>query len=126
MATFSFALLLLLLFFGCGAVRSTTTAEPSDLPLKWLSFRLSSLQLTWPGGMSARALGGLSADKVNPKCNNTTLSSIVNGLSYEQRTKKLMSQWNTITVTVNRKNHDKLEDVRFRQEIRRKPHSLSR
>ena len=36
-------------FFGCGKVKSTT-AEPSESPLKQLSSRLSSLQLTWPGG----------------------------------------------------------------------------
>ena len=38
-------------FFGCGKVKSTT-AEPSESPLKQLSSRSSSLQLTWPGGVS--------------------------------------------------------------------------
>ena len=38
-------------FFGCGKVKSTT-AEPSESPLKQVSSRLLSLQLTRPGGVS--------------------------------------------------------------------------
>ena len=57
-------------FFGCGKVKSTT-AEPSESPLKQLSSRSSSLQLTWPGGVSG--WGGLSGRLGERNAGGTTL-----------------------------------------------------
>ena len=49
-------------FFGCGKVKSTT-AEPSESPLKQLSSRSSSLQPTRPGGYPDGE--GYQADEAN-------------------------------------------------------------
>ena len=57
-------------FFGCGKVKSTT-AEPSESSLKQLSSRSSSLQLTWPGGVSGWK--GLSGRRGERKADGTTL-----------------------------------------------------
>ena len=57
-------------FFGCGKVKSTT-AEPSESPLKQLSSRSSSLQLTWPGGVSG--WGGLSGRRGERNVDGITL-----------------------------------------------------
>ena len=59
MATFT---LCVVGFFSCGKVKSTT-AEPSESPLKQLSSRSSSLQLKWPGGY--RDGEGYQADEAN-------------------------------------------------------------
>ena len=57
-------------FFGCAKVKSTT-AETSESPLKQLSSRSSSLQLTWPGGVSG--WGGLSGRRGKHNAGSTTL-----------------------------------------------------
>ena len=57
-------------FFGCDKVKSTT-AESSESPLKQLSSRSSSLQLTWPGGVSG--WGGLSRRRGERNAGGTTL-----------------------------------------------------
>ena len=57
-------------FFDCGKVKSTT-AEPSESPLKQLSSRSLSLQLTWPGGVSR--WGGLSGRRGERNAGGTTL-----------------------------------------------------
>ena len=53
-------------FFGCDKVKSTT----AEL-LKQLSSRSSSLQLTWPGGVSG--WGGLSGRRGERNADGTTL-----------------------------------------------------
>ena len=85
-------------FFGCGKVKSTTT-EPSESPLKQLSSRSSSLQLTWPGGVSGRGRAIRQTRRTQRRRYNS--SSIANGLSFKLRRKKVTSQYNTITMTVN-------------------------
>ena len=57
-------------FFDCSKVKSTT-AEPSESPLKQLSSRSSSLQLTWPGEVSG--WGGLSGRRGECNADGTTL-----------------------------------------------------
>ena len=83
-------------FFGCSKVNSTT-AEPSESPLKQLSSRSSSLQLTWPGGYR----DGEGYQTRQTQWGRYNSSSIANGLGFKLRRKKATSQYNTITMTAN-------------------------
>ena len=77
------------------------------------------VQLTSPSEVSERTPGGLSNRRGERNTYWYNSLSITNGLSYKQRTKKVMSQKNTITMTASWKNDVELEDVEICHGIRR-------